>query len=248
MLDFKVRNQQEVRMNACGARISFSIARASLAVLAAVLAGCAARSNIPYDSAGFRAPDPVAALEVTQLYRLGPGDVVGVQVYRAADISGDRKVDDSGAIDIPLIGQVHALGSTTTELARTIEQRLGQAYYQNPQVSVTLKDALGRRATIDGSVRQPGVYPIDASTTLMRAVALAQGTTEDANTRRVVVFRTIERQRTAAAFDLQAIRAGGAPDPAIYGSDIIIVDGNGTRRLLRDLIQTIPLIARFRPF
>lgn len=248
MLDSHVRDQRKVPMKNDGAELSFLIGWALLAALATTLAGCATRSNVPYDPTDFRAPDAVAPLDVTQHYRLGPGDVVGVQVYRAAEISGDQKVDDRGTIDFPLIGQVPALGSTTSELARTIEQRLGENYYQNPQVSVTLKDAVGRRATIDGSVRQPGIYPIDAATTLMRAVALAQGTTDDANTQRVVVFRTIEGQRAAAAFDLRAIRAGLAADPPIYGSDIIIVDGNQTRRLLRDILQTIPLLAIFRPF
>lgn len=248
MLDFQVCDQHKVAMNDAGVEIALSIRWALIAALAAALAGCATRSNVPYNPAGLRAPDAVAPLDVTKQYRLGPGDVVGVQVYRAADISGDQKVDDRGAIDFPLIGQVPALGSTTSELARTIEQRLGENYYQNPQVSVTLKDAVGRRATIDGSVRQPGIYPIDAATTLMRAIALAQGTTDDANTQRVVVFRTIDGQRAAAAFDLRAIRAGLAADPPIYGSDIIIVDGNQTRRLLRDILQTIPLLAIFRPF
>ena len=49
--------------------------------------------------------------------------------------------------------------------------------------------------------------------TLIQAVALARGTREDANARRVAVFRTIGGQRQAAAFDLTAIRRGQAPDP-----------------------------------
>lgn len=231
-----------------GLRPSPAIRWAMTIALVAALTGCASRSNIPYNPAGFRAPDAPAALELTQRYLLGPGDVVGVQVYRAADISGDRKLDDQGMIDLPLIGKVSALGSTTSDLARTIEQRLGQRYYQNPQVSISLKDAVGRRATIDGSVKQPGIYPIEAQTTLMRAVALAQGTTDDANTKRVLVFRTIEGQRMAAAFDLRAIRDGLATDPPIYGADIIIVDGSQTRRFYRDLLQSLPLLAIFRPF
>jgi polysaccharide biosynthesis/export protein len=83
---------------------------------------------------------------------------------------------------------------------------------------------------------------------LMRAVALAQGTSEDANPSRVYVFRTISGQRMAAAFDLRAIRRAEAEDPPIYGNDIVVVDGNRARSLFRDVIQTLPVLSLFRPF
>ena len=82
----------------------------------------------------------------------------------------------------------------------------------------------------------------------MQVVALAKGTTVNANPRRVVVFRQIDGQRQAAGFDLTAIRAGRMEDPVIYGSDIVIVDGDNTRQLWRDILSGIPVFALFRPF
>ena len=76
---------------------------------------------------------------------------------------------------------------------------------------------------------------------------MAKGTTEDANARRVAVFRTVGGQRQAAAFDLTSIRRGEAPDPEIYPGDIIVVDGSSVKAVQKQVLQSIPLLAIFGP-
>ena len=84
--------------------------------------------------------------------------------------------------------------------------------------------------------------------TLMQAVALAKGTSEDANPHRVAVFRTIGGKRQAAAFDLVSIRRGQAQDPAIYPGDIVVVDGSSIKTLQKQIFQALPDIGLFGPF
>ena len=74
-----------------------------------------------------------------------------------------------------------------------------------------------------------------------------QVTTEDANARRVAVFRTISGKRQAAAFDLTSIRRGEAPDPEIFPGDIIVVDGSRVKAVQKQILQSIPLLAIFGP-
>jgi polysaccharide biosynthesis/export protein len=224
-------------------------AAALCAVLALALAGCQTRGgNVPYEPANFGAPD----LETIQLppgqQRIAPLDKLQINVFQVAELSGEFQVDATGNIDFPLIGTVEAQGRSPGELAQKITQALGSRYLQNPNVQVAISEATAQTITVDGSVRQPGVIPIKGATTLMRAVALAQGTSEDANPSRVYVFRTISGQRMAAAFDLRAIRRAEAEDPPIYGNDIVVVDGNRARSLFRDVIQTLPVLSLFRPF
>jgi polysaccharide export outer membrane protein len=92
------------------------------------------------------------------------------------------------------------------------------------------------------------MFTVKGPTTLLQAVAMARGTTEDANPSRVIVFRTIGGEKVAGAFDLKAIRRAQAADPAIYGNDIVIVDGSRARQMYRDLMSTIPLLGILRPF
>nr|WP_295670990.1 polysaccharide biosynthesis/export family protein [Sphingomonas sp.] len=225
---------------------------AILAALAmpVVLAGCADKrgGSVPYDVKNFSNPDAPVALKTNDSYHIGPGDVLSVVVFRVPDMTGDVSVDMTGNFTMPLIGQVAAIGKTSDDLAKELAQRLGAKYLQNPEVRVAVKSATNQRVTIDGSVKQAGIYPIAGSTTLIQAIALAKGTDTDANPRRVVVFRTIGGQRQAASFDLTDIRRGAATDPEIFGNDIIVVDGNKARQNFRDALSAVPLLSLFRPF
>ena len=219
-----------------------------LLAMSLALVGCASRgSDIPAATEAFNVqPDPL--FPGAQNYRLGPSDLITVSVYRAPEVSGEYRVDGAGNIMMPLVGLRQVQGMTPEDLATALRKDLSKTYYVDPDVSVTVKESGSQRFTIDGSVSAPGAYPVVGRTTLMEAVAMAKGATGGANLRRVVVFRQIEGQRMAAAFDLHAIREAKMKDPVIYASDIIIVDGNDTRQMWRDVISTLPLVALFRPF
>ena len=214
------------------------------------LAACADKrgGTVPYDVQSFGSPDAPVALKTDDSYHVGPGDQLSVVVFRVPDLSGDVAVDMTGNFTMPLIGQVAAAGKTTDDLQVELTERLGAKYLQKPEVRVAVKSATNQRVTIDGSVKQAGIYPIAGTTTLIQAVALARGTDVDANPRRVIVFRVIGGQRQAASFDLTDIRRGVQPDPAIYGNDIIVVDGNKARQNFRDALSAVPLLSIFRPF
>lgn len=211
--------------------------------LAMLLAACASTrgGNLPYDVANFGMPDTPKPEPVADIYKLAPLDTVSVLVFQAPDLSRDYMIDQSGHITMPLIGQVAAVGMSTTELGTLLARRLDERYMLNPNVTVTLKESGSRVVTVDGSVQQPGIYPATGPLTLVQSIALARGVSELANPRRVAIFRTIEGKRTGAAFDLKKIRQGQSPDPAVYPGDLIIVDGSGLKKAQRDLLQSLPL-------
>ena len=123
---------------------------------------------------------------------------------------------------MPLIGKVTAADLTTAQLDDALTSKLGEKYLENPDVSVGIKSSSRRSVTVDGAVNRAGSFPVNGPTTLMQAVALAGGTSQDANARRVAIFRTIGGKRQAAAFDLTSIRRGEAQDPQIYAGDIVV--------------------------
>jgi polysaccharide export outer membrane protein len=228
-------------------------AKGLLALCALTLAaGCATRGgDIPYPESAqdFRAPDaPSTLVGTTAEYRISPLDKLQVTVFQVPDMSRDVDVDLGGNISMPLIGNVRAVDLTTAELQEALERQLGARYLRNPDVTVLVKESSRRHITIDGAVRSPGQFPINGPTTLLQAVALARGTDETANPRRVAVFRQIDGRRNAAAFDLTAIRRGNAEDPVIYTGDIIVVEGSRLRAIQRELFSTLPLLTTFRPF
>lgn len=191
------------------------------------------------------APDAPTAIVADEGYKLAPLDTVTVTVYQVEDLSKDYTVDVGGRVTIPLIGPVNAIGLSTNELAASIQSKLGERYLRNPNVVVTLKESVSRVITVDGSVRRPGVFPAVRPLTLVQAVALAQGTDELANPRRVAIFRMVGGRRMAAAFDLTDIRRGKEKDPTVYAGDTIVVDGSGVRKAQRDILQSLPLASIF---
>jgi polysaccharide export outer membrane protein len=224
-----------------------------MAVCAAMMAAAACAGTrggpIAYDDAGtFRAPDKPVVATLESNYRIAPMDTVSVKVFRMPDLSGDYQVDLTGQISMPLIGEVRAVDMTTAQLDAALTSRFGEKYLENPDISVGVKESAKRSITVDGAVKNAGAFAAAGDITLMQAVALAGGTSEDANPRRVAVFRTIEGQRKAAAFDLASIRRGQSPDPKIYPGDIIVVDGNSVKAAYRQILQSFPILSIFRPF
>ena len=213
-----------------------------------LLAACADSRGgpIPYDIA-LGSPDAPTIAPLGSDYRIAPMDTLSVKVFRSQDLSGDYQVDLTGNISLPLVGEVAAANLTTAQLDQKLTEVLGAKYFENPDVSVGIKSSTRRSVTVDGAVKQAGTFPIVGPTSLMQAVALAGGTTEDANNRRVAVFRTVGGQRQGAAFDLAAIRHGQAKDPAIYPGDIVIVDGSSVKQGFKKFLQSVPLLAIFGP-
>lgn len=221
----------------------------ALGACLALVAGCTDSRGGPiaYDKT-LAAPDAPKLATLESDYRIAPMDKLSVKVFKAQDLSGDYEVDLAGHISLPLIGEVEAANLTTAQLDQRLTDLLGVKYLQNPDVSVALKESSGRAVTVDGAVRDPGSYPVLRTISLLQAMALAKGPTEDANVRRVAVFRTIDGTRQAAAFDLQAIRRGENPDPPIFPGDIVVVDGSKIKALQKQIIQNLSIFSVFRPF
>jgi polysaccharide export outer membrane protein len=221
----------------------------SALAIALVLTACAEGRGgpIPYNVA-LPAPDAPTVVPLETGYRIAPLDKLEIKILKMADLTGDYNVDLAGNISMPLIGEVRAVNLTTADLDRELTAKLGEKYLENPDVSVGIKESTTRVVTVDGAVREPGAFPTIGPTSLLRAVALAKGVTEDANPRRVAVFRTVGGQRQAAAFDLTAIRRGQMEDPQLYAGDIVVVDGSAIKEGFKRILQSFPLLSIFRPF
>ena len=218
-------------------------------VAAVLISGCmdTRGGSLPYDRQ-LAAPDEPKIETLPQNYKIAPMDTLTIKVFKAEDLSGDYAVDLAGHISLPLVGEIEAVNLTTAELDEKLTALLGRKYFEHPDVSVAIKQSTAHVVTVDGAVNQAGQYPVPGPLTLIQAIALARGTTQDANPRRVAVFRTVGGQRQAAAFDLTGIRRGEGADPQIYPGDIVVVDGSRVKEIQRQLLQSIPLISIFKPF
>lgn len=181
-------------------------------------------------------PEPVLADGGRE--SLGPGDVVSVQVFGVPELDRTVQIDAGGQITLPLIGAVQAGGRSASALEAAIAQGYGARYLQSPQVGVIVKEAFGRRVTVDGAVNRAGMFPGTGETTLLQVLALAGGLNATADPTRVLVFRKVGAKRYVASFDVKRMREGRASDPRIAGGDIVIVPDSAAR-LARNNLKDI---------
>ena len=149
--------------------VRFLIPRLLLALAIGVLLGDAAL-------AATGAPPP--AYGGAYDYRLGIGDKIRVIVYGETDLGGDFQIDATGAVRMPMIGQVRAGGMTAHDLENNIRAALAAGYLNDPRVAVEITTY--RPFYIVGEVLKPGEYPYANGLTASSAVALAGGFTPKA--------------------------------------------------------------------
>ena len=176
-------------------------------------------------------------------YTIGTFDTLQIDVLGVEELSRRQiQVDAGSHIALPLAGSIDVTGMTPEQLSQEIERRLRGRYVRDPHVTVNVTETVSQVVTIDGEVREPGLYPVTGGMTLMRAIASAKGPSEFARLSQVVVFRTVGDQRYAALYDLGAIRAGRYADPEIFANDVVVVGNSPARRLFRDILQASPLL------
>lgn len=222
-----------------------------LALLSACSPNAGSRGGpIPYETPPtFGTPDAPRTSTFGANYRVATGDLLNITVFRVDALSKDYRVDLAGNIPFPLIGDVAAVGRSTSEIREEIARRLGDRYLRNPDVTVAVRESNNNNVTVEGGVRRPGLFPVTGPMTLVQSIAAAGGIDPaQGNARRLAIFRQIQGQRMAAAFDLESIRRGEMPDPEIFPGDIVVVASNNNRGLFQDILQTLPLLALFRPF
>ena len=61
----------------------------------------------------------------------------------------------------------------------------------------------------------------------------------------MVLFRQVNGERRAAAFDMTAVRSGQMHDPEIYGDDIIVIERSGSKSAFREFIRSVPALGLF---
>ena len=135
-------------------------------------------------------------------YQLGPNDVVRVQVFGEEDLTVETKVGGDGTINFPLLGSVPIAGKTVKELQEYLAVRLAEGYVRSPKVTVLM--VRYRNFYVYGEVKTPGGYPYEAGLTVQKAVSLAGGFTEKAETRKIAVTRMVGDRTDTVALGMEA--------------------------------------------
>ncbi|MEX2580991.1 MAG: polysaccharide biosynthesis/export family protein [Verrucomicrobiales bacterium] len=107
-------------------------------------------------------------------YRVGPGDVLDIEVAENESTRAQTKVMPDGMLYYDVAKGIDAKGKTLKEISTLLSQKLEDDYV-NPVVTVNIADADSQRFWMLGQVEKPGTYPIKRPTTLINAISLGGG-------------------------------------------------------------------------
>jgi len=166
----------------------------ALIILVAVCASAAAqtRTNTNYLASSSRTVPP-AVLDDRQ--KLGPGDRVTYRVIEDQDEPRSITITDSGDLEVPYLGLVHAAGKTSRALATEIKSLLEKNLYYHATVIVALEWTDKKRVTgkfyVSGQVRNSGGYEIPAGETMTvsKAILSAGGFSDFSDKKNVRLIR-----------------------------------------------------------
>ncbi len=139
------------------------------------------------------APTPAA----TEDYVISPDDELDIEVLDVAELSRSYRVSPGGMLTVPLLAQpIRAAGKTPLQLAQSIAGQLREAgMVSHPQVTVQVKASRLHSVAIAGAVKKPQMYQILGKTTLLDALAQAEGLADDAGNAAIITRGEISAAR-----------------------------------------------------
>jgi polysaccharide export outer membrane protein len=171
--------------------------RAPLVLLALACFGC------------FPAPVYNWKAESALGYRIGPGDMLKVVVWKHDELSTQVAVRPDGAISLPLVGDVRATGRSAPEIAADVQERLHRFYQDDPPVTVQVQEVKSYKIYVIGEVNKPGEFAPSQEVTVLMSLSLAGGFTRFADPNRIVIVRRDARGERRIPFDYSAVVARG---------------------------------------
>ncbi|MBK8742075.1 MAG: polysaccharide biosynthesis/export family protein [Betaproteobacteria bacterium] len=170
-----------------------------------------------------RVSPPATGQTVAEDYRIGPQDLIEVQVYGLENLKREVRVNSRGVISLPLIGTVALGGLTAQEGEELITVKYEKDYLRKGQTS------------------------------LLQARAIAGGGASMADMNAVMLFRVENGSKKSFKFDVPRIRAGELADPVLMNDDLVVVNRSPARTalrdsLFRDVLDTINPFNYLRPY
>jgi polysaccharide biosynthesis/export protein len=159
-------------------------------------------------------------------YRIGPEDVLQIQVWKNEALSQKQPVRPDGKITLPLLNDITVAGLTPMELRELLTQKLAE-YIPSPEVSVIVLDPLSFKVSVMGEVPKPGRFELRSRMTVLDVIALAGGLGQYASRTKIVVLRPDGTGKTQKRLPFnynKAVSAGGEQENFyLQAGDIVVV-------------------------
>ncbi len=225
---------------------------AVLGILAvALFAGCNSSRQLQEDNARHQLANNNARsyTQPDSLYKIRPGDEVEILVWEQDRFNTSTTVSNHGTIVVPLIGELNVTGLTRAQLQRELLRRLSEYIRGDINLTVSVRSTDNMQVSIFGMVSRPDNYQIVDETSIFRVLSMAGGPSEEANIRRVKIYRE-SGNPAYEVLDLTYYLESGRMDKAVMvkPGDIVYVPQrqNAVREMSGFLRDVVLLFGIFR--
>jgi polysaccharide export outer membrane protein len=225
----------------------------SLLGLLVMLSACGASKNMKEESARQLSTTPAAVTQkVTDAdYKIRTGDEIEVLVWEQPSFNTTTTVSGMGTIAIPLLGELEVSGLTHEQLKALIRNKLSQYIRGDINLTVSIRNTDTMMVSVFGMVSRADNYPVVDQTSIFKILSMAGGPSEEANIRRVKIYRKSGSPHYELLDLTHYLDSGQMNDAAmVYPGDIVYVPRkeNAVRQMSDFLRDVVLLFGIFRIF
>jgi polysaccharide biosynthesis/export protein len=140
-------------------------------------------------------------------YKLQPGDILQVVVWKETDLQSEVLIRPDGGISFALAGDMQAAGRTTEQLRTELEVRV-RKLVPGAVVTVSVKAPNGNRVFVIGKVNRPGDFPLLRPIDVMQAISMAGGMTPFASSDKIRVLHREGLHQNSVRFRYNDVARG----------------------------------------
>lgn len=188
----------------------------------------APKVEVPFQEAGKLSMAEALRVEAPTEYVLGPGDTVEISLLRHDEFKAQVTISPTGKILYYLVEEVEAAGLTLFQLRDELKKRL-TPYIREPEVLVRITEYKSQKVFVLGQVRNPGIHPLRGSTTLVEALSMAGGVTDNAYLKGAYLVRN--GKLTIVDFPALLERGSMQENVPLRPNDIIFIPDETERKV-----------------
>lgn len=175
-------------------------------------------------------------------YRLGPEDVIGIEVFNLPQYSvAQLIIPPDGRVNYKLIGSINVRGRTVESVQKEIAEKLNE-YIIDPKVTVQLLQSHSMKYIVDGDVGKPGIFEMTRRMTIREAIVNSGGILPTGDRAKVQIARaTPNGQSELKLINFKELEKGKGIDEFLAPGDMIFVPGNRFKTFSKYLgiLQTV---------
>ena len=174
-----------------------------------------------------------SAVNTPTRYSVNAGDELDIFVWGEKRMQRAVRVQPDGTFSFPLAGTIRAVGRDVADIAAEIRERISVNYRDTiPDVTVSVREAIGTRFYVVGKVRTPGSFTSSTSVNILQALSMAGGTAEFADLKNCVILRQTPNGQLVEPVKLSTILKGGrslaagnlaTPLPMLLSGDVLVI-------------------------